>query len=314
MIFAEDLRSASHEVRAHDLKLSGKFYEPLREHARRHGVKLSGCAADAVRGSSLVLSAVTADQAVAVAAASAPHLDGGAFFLDLNSASPGAKVHAAALIERAGGRYVEGAMMTSVPPYRLRVPMLIGGPHAASLQPQLLKLGFAATVLSSHAGLASATKMCRSVVIKGLEATVIECLTAARHFGVEDAVIASFRETFPGIDWERQATSFFQRVIKHGRRRSEEARQVAVTVQEAGLQPWSALATATRQEWMADLADLEVFGQRESAEFASSADWRVEADRILAACSLSISPPVATQPQSTAELRSADLSIGEMNK
>jgi len=95
-------------------------------------------------------------------------------------------------------------------------------------------------------------------------------------------VIASLHETFPGIDWEKQAAYFFQRVIEHGRRRSEEVREVAVTVQEAGLTPWSAAGTAQRQAWVADLADAGVFGPKGTKAFARSADWRVEADRILA--------------------------------
>ena len=94
-------------------------------------------------------------------------------------------------------------------------------------------------------------------------------------------MIASLRETFPGIDWEKQAAYFFQRVIEHGRRRSEEVREVAETVREAGLEPWSAAGTAERQAWVADLADAGRFGTRGTPGFARSADWRVEADRIL---------------------------------
>jgi len=118
-------------------------------------------------------------------------------------------------------------------------------------------------------------------MIKGLEAMVIESFTTARAYGVEDAVLASLKETFPGIDWERQGAYFFQRVIEHGRRRSEEVREVAATVREAGLTPWSSTGTAERQAWVADLADAGVFGTRGSDGFARSADWRVEADRIL---------------------------------
>jgi hypothetical protein len=111
---------------------------------------------------------------------------------------------------------------------------------------------------------------------------LVESFTTARHYGVEDAVIASLRETFPGVDWERQAAYFFQRVIEHGRRRSEEMREVAVTVREAGLAPFSAAGTAERQAWVADLADAGIFGTRGEGGFARSADWRTEADRILA--------------------------------
>jgi 3-hydroxyisobutyrate dehydrogenase-like beta-hydroxyacid dehydrogenase len=207
----------------------------------------------------------------------------GAWFLDFNSASPGAKQRAAALIDGNGGRYVEGAVMTSVPPYRIKVPLLLGGAGAETLAPLLLQLGFSAKVASHQLGIASAVKMCRSVMIKGMEAMVIEAFTTARAYGVEDAVLASLRETFPGVDWEKQGAYFFQRVIEHGRRRSEEVREVAETVREAGLTPWSAQGTAERQGWVADLADEGVFGPKDAEAFARSADWRVEADRILAA-------------------------------
>jgi hypothetical protein len=71
-------------------------------------------------------------------------------------------------------------------------------------------------------------------------------------------------------------------VIEHGRRRAEEVREVAETVREAGLTPWSAQGTAERQAFVADLADEGIFGQKGSQGFARSADWRTEADRILA--------------------------------
>jgi 3-hydroxyisobutyrate dehydrogenase-like beta-hydroxyacid dehydrogenase len=147
--------------------------------------------------------------------------------------------------------------------------------------PLLLSLGFDAKVASDKLGIASATKMCRSIMIKGMEAMVIESFTTARAYGVEDAVLASLAETFPSIDWEKQGAYFFQRAIEHGRRRSEEVREVAETVREIGLTPWSAEGTAERQGWVADLADDGLFGSRGTPEFARSADWRVEADRIL---------------------------------
>jgi 3-hydroxyisobutyrate dehydrogenase-like beta-hydroxyacid dehydrogenase len=281
-ILAEDLRAQGLGVCAFDLKLRGEAGEPMREQALRLGVRLEAGHAQAVAGADLVISAVTASQSVPVAQDCAPGLKPGAFFLDFNSASPGAKIRAAGVVDGAGGRYVEGAVMTSVPPYRIKVPLLLGGPHAPELQPRLNALGFDAKVVSEKLGVASATKMCRSVMIKGLEAMLIESFTTARHYGVADAVIASLRETFPGIDWEQQGAYFFQRVIEHGRRRSEEVREVAQTVREAGLEPWSASGTAERQAWVADLADAGLFGHRSEPGFARSDDWRLEADRLLA--------------------------------
>ncbi|RKQ57893.1 3-hydroxyisobutyrate dehydrogenase/hypothetical protein [Vogesella indigofera] len=282
-ILAEDLRQLGVRVSAYDRKLDEPVSaEPLRSHAANLGVALAPSPLALAADADCLISAVTADQTVAVAEACAPALRHGAFFLDLNSASPAAKQAAAALIDRAGGRYVEGAVMTSVPPYRSKVPLLLGGESAAALCPLLGELGFAARVASAQLGVASATKMCRSVMIKGLEAMVIESLSTARHYGVEDAVVASLYETFPGIDWEQQAAYFFQRVIEHGRRRSEEVREVANTVADASLTPWSASGTAARQAWMADLADAGVFGSKHAPDFARSPDWRTEADRLLA--------------------------------
>ena len=283
-ILAEDLRAQGVAVSACDLKLaaSAAVAAPLHAHAEGCGVHLAATHAQAVAGAGLVVSAVTASQTVPVAQACAGSLTPGAFFLDFNSASPGAKIRAAAVVNAAGGRYVEGAVMTTVPPHRIRVPLLLGGPDAATLEPLLLSLGFAPQLASAQLGVASATKMCRSILIKGLEAMVIECFTTARHYGVEDAVIASLVETYPGIDWEHQGAYLFQRVVEHGRRRSEEVREVAETVRDAGLQPFSASGTAERQAQMADLADSGVFGSRGTPGFARSANWRTESDRILA--------------------------------
>ena len=280
-ILAEDLRKQDVRVSAYDIKLSDDRAGPLREHAEGIGVALASSHAELAAQADLIVSAVTASQAVPVAKACAPAVKKGAWYLDFNSASPGAKQRAAALIDGAGARYVEGAVMTSVPPYRIKVPLLLGGPSAAELAPLLNELGFNAKVASDQLGVASAVKMCRSVMIKGLEATVIECFTTARAYGVEDAVLASLAETFPSIDWEKQGAYFFQRVIEHGRRRAEEVREVAETVREIGLTPWSAQGTAERQAWVADLADESLFGRKGTGEFARSANWRTEADRIL---------------------------------
>jgi 3-hydroxyisobutyrate dehydrogenase-like beta-hydroxyacid dehydrogenase len=281
-ILAEDLRKDDLRVVAFDLKLQTDQAKSLRGHATAHGVGLAASHAELAASADFIVSAVTASQAVPVAQACAPTIKRDAWFLDFNSASPGAKQRAAALIDGGGGRYVEGAVMTSIPPYRIKVPLLLGGNGAAELAPLLVALGFNAKAASDELGVASAVKMCRSVMIKGLEAMVIESFTTARAYGVEDAVLASLSETFPGINWEKQGAYFFQRVIEHGRRRSEEVREVAETVREAGLVPWSAQGTAERQAWMADLADQGVFGEKGTKDFARSADWRIEADRILA--------------------------------
>jgi len=247
----------------------------LRARAGADGVRIAESGAAAAESADLVISAVTASATRDAAQAIARAMTQGTFLLDINSASPRTKADCGADVEAAGGRYVESAVMTSVPPYGLRVPMLLGGPHAAVLAPTLAALGFDAHVASERFGVASAIKMCRSVVVKGMEAIVIESFVTARRYGVEDAVLASLAETFPGLDWEKSGDYFFSRVVRHGRRRAEEMREAAATVREAGLEPLCASAIAERQAWVADLARRGTFGDANP-----TSNWRTLADSI----------------------------------
>ena len=274
-IFAAGLRKQVQGLRVSDLKLQDPAQaQPLLDHAR--GIDaLPVTLVELCAQAQLIISAVTASNTLQVAEQAAAHLKPGSFFLDLNSASPGTKQQAARAIEAAGGHYVEAGVMTSVPPYGIAVPMLLGGAQAATLAPQLKAWGLDATVVSDRLGVASAIKMCRSVMIKGLEALVIESYATARRYGVEDHVLPTLAETFPSIDWHKQGAYFFSRVVQHGRRRAEEMREAARTVQEAGFEPLMTGPIADKQQWVADLAAAGVF-----AGLPKDARWQDYADRL----------------------------------
>jgi 3-hydroxyisobutyrate dehydrogenase-like beta-hydroxyacid dehydrogenase len=108
-------------------------------------------------------------------------------------------------------------------------------------------------VVASEVGQASAIKMFRSIMIKGLEALMLESMLASSEYGVEARVLASLKESFPAIDWEKLSGYLIERVVSHGKRRAAEMREVADTVREIGLEPIMAAATAARQQWLADL-------------------------------------------------------------
>lgn len=210
----------------------------------------SASAHEATLGSDLVISAVTA--ASATDAAMSAVMGKGAFFWDLNSVSPETKIGAADIIEKCGGRYVEAAVMSSVPPNGIRSPMLLGGPNARDFIAQMAPFNLSLTAFNDEIGLASAVKMCRSVLIKGLEALVVESLLAARHYGVEREVLASLKDTIPHPDWPKQAAYMMSRALIHGRRRAEEMREVAATMIDAGVEPLLSRQVAHRQDWAAD--------------------------------------------------------------
>jgi len=276
--FASDLRAsgADRRLAAFDLLLhQAAAGEQMRRHAAAQRVDACADAAALVQSSALIFSAVTADQtADAARSLCAGPLDG-AWVVDLNSAAPATKIECAALVAAAGGRYVEAAVMTSVPPHGIRVPMLLGGAHAAAAESVLRELGFSVQTVSADLGVASAIKLCRSVVIKGLEALVIESFTAARALGVEQQVLASLAETYPQFDWEKQGDYLFARVIQHGKRRAEELRASAAMIDATGVGGVMAAAIARRQ---ADVAR-----QRAAAAFEAPAlqkPWRERADEM----------------------------------
>jgi 3-hydroxyisobutyrate dehydrogenase-like beta-hydroxyacid dehydrogenase len=216
----------------------------------RPDVRAATSAPDAVRDADLVISAVTADQDLAAALSVGP-LDE-AFFLDLNSCSPGQKVASAEVIQAAGGRYVEAAVMSPIGPRRIASPMLLGGPHGRDFLVAAKGLGFTgATAYSDVIGQAAATKLCRSVMIKGVEALLTESLLAARHYGVEQVVLDSLSDLLPLPDWNRTAHYMISRSLEHGARRAEEMREAARTVEEAGGMGLMSRAIAERQDWAA---------------------------------------------------------------
>lgn len=207
-------------------------------------------AATAAQGCQLVLSAVTADQAVNAVDSILPHLLEGSWYVDLNSVSPSAKQRISDVVEEAGGRFVEASMMSPVMPLRTASPILLCGPHAVGLESLGRQLGFSdMKVVSEVLGVASATKMCRSVIVKGIEALVTESLLAARYYDVEDSVLESLDNLFPRPDWPEHARYLMSRSLLHGTRRAAEMREVVKTVQEAGLQPWMSEGSVKRQGW-----------------------------------------------------------------
>lgn len=247
---ASDLAAANDiAIAAFDLKFADSDSAPSRA-VRKSAAEAARSTEDAVRGAGLVISAVTAASAVEAAAAARAAIERGAWFFDLNSASPAAKSDAARLIDGAGGRYVEASVMSPINPKRLAAPILLGGPYARDFEPVARALGFSgASFYSEIPGKAAAAKLCRSVVVKGMEALITESLLAARHYGVEEDVLSSLGNLFPHPDWDAHARYMIGRTLQHGTRRAAEMREAARTVAEAKIDPWMSSATAQRQAW-----------------------------------------------------------------
>jgi len=251
-IFGHDFAAAGLAVSTFDILLNA---EPSRSAmlAKAKSTKVRACDTleNAVRDADLVISAVTASSASDVARNAAPFLRGGQIYLDINSVSPDTKLSTARTLRGSPATFVEAAVMAAVAPQRLKVPMLLGGADAAMAANRLQAIGMNVKPISDRIGVASAIKMCRSIIIKGLEAITVESMFTARRYGAEKQVLESLAATYPSLGWDAALPDYLiSRVAEHGKRRAAEMREAAQAVAEAGLEPLTALATAQRQDWL----------------------------------------------------------------
>ncbi|MEL7536537.1 MAG: DUF1932 domain-containing protein [Pseudomonadota bacterium] len=255
-MLAAQLAEANVRLTAFDTQFDTGNSPPSQAAQDQPEVAVCATAHDAARECQLVISAVTAEQSAPAAQSVLGVLATGTWFLDLNSVSPATKRQTAANVEQARANYVEAAVMAPIQPLGVGAPILIGGPHAAAFAALAEQLGFSGlTVFSNELGKVSAAKMCRSVCIKGMEALVTEALLAARYYGVESTVIDSLQNLLPGVDWGEHARYLIERSLAHGKRRAEEMREVAATLQDAEVEPLMSVACAERQSLTAALVE-----------------------------------------------------------
>jgi 3-hydroxyisobutyrate dehydrogenase len=213
------------------------------------------------------VSAVTASEAQRAGEQAAPHLEARHVYVDINSVSPAAKQAVDRAVTARGARFVEAAVMSPVPGLGHQVPMLLCGSGARAFSDLMTAHGMRLELLEGPVGSASAIKMFRSVVIKGLEALMLECLMGAEQFGAGERVFASVSASFPGIDWNKLAHYMIGRTAIHAERRMHEMEEVARTLADVGVDPIMALATVRRLKTCADLDLKTHFDNREPADY-----------------------------------------------
>ena len=255
--FASGLRGAGvTTMAAWDILFPETAGAKLRQAGEELGVRLGTSAADAIKGSDIVIAAVTAASSLEAAQQAKPHLDAGQLYLDINSVSPGRKQATDRHLD-GSARYVDVAVMAPVHPARHQTPVLLAGPHADATASIMQELGMKPAIAGTKIGQAAAIKMVRSVMIKGMEALTAECFLAATRAGVEPQITASLAKSFPGLDWQKIVAYNLERMANHGIRRAAEMEEVADTLRELGIDPHMASATVQRQRQMGAIGKSE---------------------------------------------------------
>jgi len=207
---------------------------------------------DAVSNADLIISTVTASQALVAAEQALNGLHSGCQWLDLNSVSPTTKQDIHNVVATKGVLFTEGVAMDTVPSKGALVPILLCGPDSQSLSLQLNGYGLNTRSVSSSLGAASTTKLLRSILIKGMEALFAESMEAAGKVNMQDEVIASLQATYPELDWTEVAGYQLSRATLHATRRAAEMREAAKLVKHLGVEPIMTAAIAMRQQNLSD--------------------------------------------------------------
>lgn len=269
--FATGWATQSHlSLSAYDIKTNSDAAQDMWQAYRSHGVRGGADVSDAVQGADMVMSFVTADQALTAAETAAPVLTKGTLFLDCNSCSPQTKIAASAAVAEAGGIYVDAAVMAPVHPGLHQTPLLLSGPRATDAKTVADTLGMSCSIVGDRIGDASGIKLCRSVIVKGLEALSAEAFLAAHALGVVDIVTASLDASYPGFDWKGRGATALERMASHGKRRAAEMQQASSMLRALGLPSNMSDATTSWQTSVAKAAGSQSSPRPDALELS---DW-----------------------------------------
>jgi 3-hydroxyisobutyrate dehydrogenase-like beta-hydroxyacid dehydrogenase len=242
-VIARDLLAAGAGVRGYDPAVPAG-----------PGLIEAGSEAEAARGADLVLSVNSANAAVDAFRAGLPGLGPGAIWADLNTASPGTKQELASIAQARGVPFTDVAMMAPVPGRGLRVPMLASGDAADRYATMLTPLGADIEVLAGPAGLAATKKLLRSVFYKGMAASIVEALEAARAAGYEQWLRENIAAELTAAD-ARTVERIVDGTSRHAVRRTAEMAAATDMLTELGVPPLMAGASRALHERLSETRD-----------------------------------------------------------
>ncbi|MDL2272092.1 DUF1932 domain-containing protein [Desulfovibrio sp. OttesenSCG-928-I05] len=238
-----------------------KFATAITSRAEETGVTLFDDVATACAGAEFIFSLTSATVAVSVAEGIFPHLKAGQVYVDMNSAAPTVKETINALPREKGVLFCDAGVMGTVPGNRHTVPMFIAGEGAARFAEEFLPYGMKLTALDAPAGGASAIKMLKSVVMKGLPQLMFESFEGAHRYGVLDILVKSLSSSLEGKSVEKLADTFIARTLIHAARRAAEMRDVQSTLDALDMDASMVKATIKKLDDMAEQDWSELLGE-----------------------------------------------------
>jgi len=270
-VFAKQLIKAGKSVIAWDkLQSNPDTAQQQIDKTKSVGASPAESMQQAVQSADLIISTVTASQALVAAKQAVNYLRPGCHWLDLNSVSPGTKHAIYKIVSAKSVVFTEAVAMDTIPVKGIKVPIILCGTESEKMGKVLNEAGLNTRSVSSELGAASTTKLLRSILIKGMEALFVESMEAAGAVNLQDEVIASLQATYPGLNWQEVAGYQLSRATIHAQRRAAEMREASEMVKQLGVEPIMTRAIADRQQ---DLSDRSVAANYNSNTTPSIANF-----------------------------------------
>jgi 3-hydroxyisobutyrate dehydrogenase-like beta-hydroxyacid dehydrogenase len=163
-------------------------------------------------------------------------------YVDANAVSPGTAREVARLICESGGRYVDGGIIGPPPDRPGRSRLYLSGPDAAQIAGLFAGTALDTRVIAGPATAASAVKMAYAAWTKGTIALLLSARALAREQGVEEALLAEWALSQPGLDARSEGAA--RSAAAKGWRWVGEMEEIGATMSAAGLPDGFHLAAA----------------------------------------------------------------------
>lgn len=225
-LFAADLATAGVDLRG---------YDPAPVDSPKGLVRYDD-PREAVAGTDVVLGLVAEHDMVTAVTQAADRIPGDAIYADCGAGSPGVKRQLATVAADHGFSFVDVGLMAIVPGNGIATPALASGDEAERFVAEMTPLGMRVTAIEGGVGEASARKLLRSVVVKGLSTLILESLRAAELAGNRDWVWQNIVDQIESADRD-----FLVRLIEgtgiHSVRRTDEMIAASNMLAELGVDP-----------------------------------------------------------------------------
>jgi 3-hydroxyisobutyrate dehydrogenase-like beta-hydroxyacid dehydrogenase len=198
----------------------------------------------AVSGADVVLALTPQDDAVTAFTQAIGAFGPDVLYADLSTSAPTVKRNIAALAAAEGVAFVDVALMAVVPGNGLRAPALVSGDGADRYVAVMAPFGVPVESVGATAGDAATRKLLRSVMMKGLAATVIEAMRAAEKVGLEHWLWGNLVDEITAAD-----EVLLARLVKgtgvHATRRLHEMEACQSLLESLGVDPVMTRSTVT---------------------------------------------------------------------